>query len=60
MSHMCASCTHLGSEHPGGGSCVGECLDPDTGDFYVCPCPVFERDDYPSRWDEDVEAGAIG
>ena len=43
MSNYCESCTHLASEHPAGGKCVGDCLDPEWGDFYQCPCPLFEK-----------------
>ena len=44
MSHLCDSCEHLASEHENLGNCHGECVDPEMGDFYICPCPRFERD----------------
>ena len=45
MSSLCESCDHLASQHfMSGGRCDGDCIDPDTGEFYACPCVKFERD----------------
>lgn len=44
MSNLCESCEHLPIQHVNGGNCQGDCLDPDTGEFYTCICPRFERD----------------
>lgn len=43
MSNLCESCEHLPIQH-GNGGCDGDCLDPDTGEFYACVCPRFVRD----------------
>lgn len=44
MSNLCELCEHLPMEHDNFGRCHGDCLDPETGEFYVCVCPRFERD----------------
>ena len=45
MSNLCGSCEHAVAEHQlGFGACVQQCVDPDWGDTFCCPCPHFERD----------------
>ena len=44
MSNLCQACDHLVIEHHNLGRCQGDCLDPDSGEFYQCVCPVFEKD----------------
>ena len=44
MSNLCQSCDHLVIEHPNLGRCQGDCLDPESGEFYQCICPVFDKD----------------
>jgi hypothetical protein len=44
-SNNCASCEHAVAEHHmSWGRCEQQCIDPDMGDIYCCPCPHFERD----------------
>jgi len=45
VKHMCGSCEHTQSQHHlDFGRCEQDCIDPDMGDFYTCPCPHFEAD----------------